>query len=310
MVQHGKPQRALYAFNGFNLSLVQGKYCSKFLEVWMPLAYTMAIYRSSFNWGAIISKEMSIKILQFRTPKDGETSIFYMEYYMLDVVRARNVFGGMNLSWHVVELPVHVYFSILWENRYKCFYALICDEFIARVHFIIFRKECPRLSAATKRMSSKVCHWYFEETSTYIRVFGAIGAPHLLPVHVLDHLILGKICYQTILQGYNSSLVKDKKRDFISYGFHIGFYMVKDTAQAKQEGLSQLEYRFPTGHFHKHDPKGLVLQQTSQVSSCWPYAHDIFKDEIFIEGTQDWEEVLYRRANPNMTKFKEMTMDE
>jgi hypothetical protein len=178
------------------------------------------------------------------------------------------------------------------------------------VHFIIFRKEFPRLSATAKKMISKVGHWYFEETSTYIRVFGATGAPHLLPVHVPDHLILGEICYQTILQGYNASLVKDKKRDFIPYGFHIGFYMVKDTAQVKQEGLSQLEYRFPTGHFRKHDPKGLVLQHASQVSSCWPYAHDSFEDEIFTEGAQDWEEVLHRRANPNMTKFKAMTMDD
>jgi hypothetical protein len=93
------------------------------------------------------------------------------------------------------KLPVHVYFSILWENRYKFFYAMICDEFIARVHFIIFRKECPRLSATAKKMISKVGHWYFEETSTYIRVFGATGAPHLLPVHVPDRLILGEICY-------------------------------------------------------------------------------------------------------------------
>jgi hypothetical protein len=105
-------------------------------------------------------------------------------------------------------------------------------------------------------------------------------------------------------------LVKDKKRDFIPYGFHIRFYMVKYTAQKKQEGLSQLEYRFPTGHFCKHDPKGLVLQHALQVSSCWPYAHDSFEDEIFTEGAQDWEEVLYRRDNPNMTKFKAMTMDE
>jgi hypothetical protein len=58
---------------------------------------------------------------------------------------------------------------------------MICDEFIARVHFIIFRKEFPRLSATAKKMISKVGHWYFEETSTYIRVFGATGAPHLLP---------------------------------------------------------------------------------------------------------------------------------
>jgi hypothetical protein len=93
----------------------------------------------------------------------------------------------------------------------------------------------------TKNMVSKVGHWYFEETNTYIKVFGAIGMPHLLPIHVPDRLIVGEICYQIILQGYNATLVKDKKRAFIPYGFHIRFYMVKYTAHMKQEGLSQLE---------------------------------------------------------------------
>jgi hypothetical protein len=209
-----------------------------------------------------------------------------------------------------VELPVHVYFSILWENRYKKSYALICDEFITRIHFIIFKKECPRLSATAKKMVEKVGHWYLDERSTYIRVFGATRAPHLLPAHVPDWLVVGEICYQTILQGYNATLVKDKKRDFIPYGFHVGFYLVKDTAQAKQEGLSQLEFRFLTGRFCKHDPKGLVLQHASQVSSCWSYAHDKFEDEIFTECAQDWDEVVQRMANPNMTRFKAMSMDE
>jgi hypothetical protein len=119
---------------------------------------------------------------------------------------------------------------------------------------------------AAKKMIAKVGLWYFEETSTYIRVFEATSAPHLFPFHDPDRLILAKICYQTILQGYNASLVKDKKRAFNPYGLHIGFYMVKDTMHAKQEGLNQLEYRFHTCRFRKHDPKGLVPQHAAQVS--------------------------------------------
>jgi hypothetical protein len=46
------------------------------------------------------------------------------------------------------------------------------------------------------------------------------------------------------------------------------------------------------------------------VSSCCPSAHDNFEDEICTKGAHDWEEVLHRRYNPNMTKFKEITMDE
>jgi hypothetical protein len=169
--------------------------------------------------------------------------------------------------------------SIMAWEHYR-YYALICDEFIARVYFILFKKECPSLTAEAKKMISKVGHWYLEEATTYIRVFGATSAPHLLPTHVPDWLIVGEICYQTILQGYNATLVKDKKREFIPYDFHVGFYMVKYIAQTKKEGLSQLEYRFPIGRFHKHDPKGLVPQHESQVSSCWKYVDDKFEYEI------------------------------
>jgi hypothetical protein len=177
----------------------------------MPLAYTVAISGSSFNWGAIISNQLSTNVLQAQMLKEGEAPAFHMALYLLDVICARNVFTGMNLSWHIVELPVHVYFNILWENRYKKSYALICDEFIARIYFILFKKECPRLSVATNKMTSKVGHWYLDEHTTFIMVFEATGTPHLLPTHVPDRLIVGEICYQTNLEGYNATLVKDKK---------------------------------------------------------------------------------------------------
>jgi hypothetical protein len=106
---------------------------------------------------------------------------------------------------------------------------------------------------------------------------------HHISHPLTSHIIVGEIFYQTILQSYNATLVKDKEWDFIPYGFHVEFYLVKDTAQEKMEGIKKLEFRFPLGRFHKHNPKGLVLQNDSQVSSCWPYAHDKFEDEIFIE---------------------------
>jgi hypothetical protein len=39
------------------------KDCSRFLEAWMPLAYTVAISGTRFNWGAIISKQLNTCIL-------------------------------------------------------------------------------------------------------------------------------------------------------------------------------------------------------------------------------------------------------
>jgi hypothetical protein len=142
--------------------------------------------------------------------KEGEAPTFYMALYLLNVMCTRNVFIEMNLRWNVVEIPIYIYFNVLWENKYKKYYSLIYDEFIAQIYFILF-KECPRLSATTKKMISKVGNWYLDEHATYIRVCGAIIAPHILLVHVLDWLVVGEICYHTIFQGYNATLVKGKK---------------------------------------------------------------------------------------------------
>jgi hypothetical protein len=124
----------------------------------MPLDYIVAISGRDFNWGAIISKQLRICIQWAQTPKEAETPSFYMDLYLLDIMCTRNVFVSMKLRWHTSELLVHIYFSILWENKYKKSYSLICNEFITCIHFILFKKECPRLLVAAKKMISKVGH--------------------------------------------------------------------------------------------------------------------------------------------------------
>ena len=53
--------------------------------------------------------------------------------------------------------------------------------------------------------------WYVNERSTYISIYGATKAPHLLPRYAPDRLVIRKIAYQTILHGFNASLIKDHK---------------------------------------------------------------------------------------------------
>jgi hypothetical protein len=44
--------------------------------------------------------------------------------------------------------------------------------------------------------------------------------------------------------------------------------------------------------------------------SCWPYTHGKFEDEVFTKNAQDWEEVVERMDDPNMNRFKAMSLDE
>jgi len=87
--------------------------------------------------------------------KEGETPSFYMSFYLLDVICAKKFFTRMKLSWNSFEIPVHVYFSILWENRYKKSYYLICDQFITHIYSLFLKKECPRLSDEAKKVVLK-----------------------------------------------------------------------------------------------------------------------------------------------------------
>jgi hypothetical protein len=53
----------------------------------------------------------------------------------------------------------------------------------------------------------------------------------------------------------------------------------------------------------------LVSKHASQVSSCLPYTHDHFEDEIFTENSQDSDEVVARRADPKVRKLKVMSWE-
>jgi hypothetical protein len=46
------------------------------------------------------------------------------------------------------------------------------------------------------------------------------------------------------------------------------------------------------------------------VSSCWPYTHDKFEDEVFTKNAQYWNAVVARMEDPKMTRFKSMSLDE
>jgi len=47
--------------------------------------------------------------------------------------------------------------------------------------------------------------------------------------------VLGEIFYESILQCFKTSSIKDKKREFIPYGVYVGYHFLKDTTQAKKE---------------------------------------------------------------------------
>jgi len=48
--------------------------------------------------------------------------------------------------------------------------------------------------------------WFVNEKITYIRIYGATKAPHLLPKVVTYHMILMEIAYQSYCHGIGAML--------------------------------------------------------------------------------------------------------
>jgi hypothetical protein len=61
---------------------------SQFSEAWLPLAYYVVMWGRKFNWGGVISKQLSLRISQAQSPKPGDPPCFHMVSFLLDVLCA------------------------------------------------------------------------------------------------------------------------------------------------------------------------------------------------------------------------------
>jgi len=159
---------------------------------------------------------------------------------------------------------------------------------------------------------SNIGDWYIERDFTYIRIYGATKAPHLLPKFVPERLVLREIAYQTILHGFNAYLVKEKLKTFISYSVCIGHYGLNNSVFARMEAHAMLEYGLPEGIFRRHDPHGLVAQHAAQEAILWPYSHDSWEDEEIDKRATSWEEVQVRirQRDQLLTHQQRMALEE
>jgi hypothetical protein len=62
-----------------------------------------------------------------------------------------------------------------------------------------------------------------------LRICGATTKLHLLPKYVSGRVVLRNIAYETMLQGFNASFLKEaKKTIFISFNLSLGHHLLND----------------------------------------------------------------------------------
>ena len=95
---------------------------------------------------------------------------------------------------------------MLWENKYKADYELICNGLFATIYQILFGEEAQCISPKGQRIVKQYEDWYMTLDGVYIKIIDRTNAPHWLPHFVPDTVISGD-CLSNICEwcGYFSS---------------------------------------------------------------------------------------------------------
>ena len=131
----------------------------------------------------------------------------------MDAICFGSKFPVMGWKWTVKDpLPIHVYHKSLWESRLQPHFYKICQGIMLPIHKQVYNKNAPRFSREAEVDIIPVAIWFGKEIFTYIRVFGNIASPHVLPYYVLEKLMAREIAYQTTREGGLSKGLKEQKK--------------------------------------------------------------------------------------------------
>lgn len=134
-----------------------------------------------------------------------------MSAYVMDILCAQHTFDKIKWAWNLTDVPIHVYYDKLWELKYKRNYESICNDLFIPLYHILTDRLAYYMSEEARVIVGSIRDGYVTKDHTYIRIYGATKAPHILPRYVTDHVILLEIAYQTLVHGLRAALVRKKK---------------------------------------------------------------------------------------------------
>ena len=88
----------------------------------------------------------------------------------------------LTLNWFQKEesLPVNIYLSNIWEDKFIPRVYELCDLFIGSMYFNFFKVDAPTFSKGARELISLYGDWYIREYFYYIKIWGR-NTVHLLP---------------------------------------------------------------------------------------------------------------------------------
>ena len=158
------------------------------------------------------------------------------------------------MKWEPILSSVHVYYKMLWENKYKEDYELICNGLFPTLYQVLFGEEAPCFYPEGKKIVKQYGDWYMTPDGVYIRIAGSTKPLHWLPHLLLDTLLLQEISYQTYVNGVDASLHWNKKGLWPPFPLITQVCKIENFKQAKEEVGVLDSYKFKEVTFRRHDP--------------------------------------------------------
>jgi hypothetical protein len=145
----------------------------------------------------------------------------------------------------------------------------------------------------------RIRDWYLMENDTYIRIYGAMKPPHLLPRFVPDKLVLQEVAYQTIIHGVRGMLYRSKKAIWPPLPLYIDNYFFENTKQAQTKVDILLSYHFGEERFRRHDPKNIVKENFNSMRLPYEYTTEFWEEEEVHQNARTYDEVIFNKGMAN-----------
>ena len=100
---------------------------------------------------------------------------------------------------------VHIYHAKLWDTNYVARFYEICEKFLGRIYFLIFKMEAPTFFPEARTLIATMGDWYVGESFAYIIVWGSCSA-HMLPKVVHDRLVIEEISFHIVWPKFPHNL--------------------------------------------------------------------------------------------------------
>jgi hypothetical protein len=157
---------------------------------YIPLIYFYADVGASFNCADILSENLKIVISSTTQEQPGSFPNFHMSSYLLDTICITQTYPNMGWSWLPIDASIHNYCKVIWEKKCQKNYQSIYEHFLSLLYGFSFCTSPPCMTNNTIAITRRIGNWYLMEHGTYIRIYGAMKPPHLLPRFIPYNIVL------------------------------------------------------------------------------------------------------------------------